>query len=86
MTGFGGRDVAVGQISYMGTSMTRRWMRSANPNAATGMTQGYHLVAGRMAASAPPDRTPDKYVVPRHHLDRQLCARRLNSAVVMDIA
>jgi len=92
MQGFSGaKDVSVGQISYAGTDFeydptldqlgkSKRcyWYDSRD----------IYLVAmpGRVAHQHSPDRAPDKYVIYRSITSTgQLCARRLNGAVVMDI-
>jgi len=93
MTGFsGGKDVSVGQISYMGTDFeydptldalgkSKRcyWYDSRDIFLATMQDEWRHQHS--------PERPPEKYVMNRGLTSTgQLCARRLNSAVVMDIA
>jgi|SRR4249920_457909 hypothetical protein len=93
MTGYsGGKDISVGAISYMGTTFeydpslddlgkSKRcyWFDSRD----------IYLVKmdGEWRHQHSPARPPDKYVMYRGITSTgQLCARRLNSAVVIDIA
>jgi hypothetical protein len=93
MQGFSsGKDVAVGQISYMGTDFTydptldalgksKRcyWFDSRDIYLVKMQDEWRHQHS--------PARPPDKYVLYRGITSTgQLCARRLNSAVVIDIA
>jgi len=93
MQGFsGGKDVSVGQISYMGTDFeydptldtlgkSKRcyWYDSRDIYLVAMQDEWRHQHS--------PERTPDKYVIYRAITSTgQLCARRLNSAVVIDIA
>ena len=93
MQGFsGGKDISVGKISYMGTDFeydptldqlgkSKRcyWYDSRDIFLVAMQDEWRHQHS--------PDRTPDKYVIYRSITSTgQLCARRLNGAVVMDIA
>jgi len=93
MQGFAaGKDVAVGKISYMGTDFeydptldqlgkSKRcyWYDSRDIYLVAMQDEWRHQHS--------PERPPDKYVLYRGLTSTgQLCARRLNSAVVMDIA
>lgn len=93
MTGFsGGKDVAVGQISYMGTDFEYDPSLDAlgkSKRCYWWDNRDIFLVAmqDEWRHQHSPARTPDKYVLYRSITSTgQLCARRLNSAVVMDIA
>jgi hypothetical protein len=92
-TGFsGGKDVSIGQISYMGTDFeydptldalgkSKRcyWYDSRDIFLVAMQDEWRHQHS--------PERPPDKYVIYRGLTSTgQLCARRLNSAVVMDVA
>jgi len=93
MQGFAsGKDISVGKISYMGTDF------EYDPSLdALGKSKRCYWFDSRdifLVAMADewrhqhsPDRAPDKYVIYRAITSTgQLCARRLNGAVVMDIA
>ena len=93
MQGFsGGKDVAVGTISYMGTDFTydpTLDQLGKNKRCYWYDARDVYLVQmdGEWRHQHSPDRPPDKYVIYRGITSTgQLCARRLNSAVVMDIA
>ena len=93
MQGFAsGKDISVGKISYMGTDFeydpsldalgkSKRcyWFDSRDIFLVAMQDEWRHQHS--------PDRAPDKYVIYRAITSTgQLCARRLNGAVVMDIA
>jgi len=93
MQGFSaGKDISVGQISYMGTDFeydptldalgkSKRcyWFDSRDIFLVAMQDEWRHQHS--------PERAPDKYVIYRALTSTgQLCARRLNGAVVMDIA
>ena len=93
MTGFAsGKDVAVGQISYMGTDFEYDPTLDAlgkQKRCYWFDSRDIYLVAmqDEWRHQHSPDRTPDKYVLYRSITSTgQLCARRLNSSVVIDIA
>lgn len=93
MTGFsGGKDVSVGQISYMGTDFEYDPTLDALGKSKRCYwydNRDIYLVAmqDEWRHQHSPDRPPDKYVIYRGITSTgQLCARRLNSAVVIDIA
>jgi len=94
MQGFsGGKDVSVGQISYMGTDFIYDPTLDSAPISKPKRCYWYdnrdiYLVAmqDEWRHQHSPDRAPDKYVIYRAITSTgQLCARRLNSAVVIDI-
>ena len=93
MTGFSsGKDVAVGQISYMGTDFTYDPTLDAlgkSKRCYWWDSRDIYLVKmqDEWRHQHSPARPPDKYVLYRGITSTgQLCARRLNSAVVIDIA
>ena len=93
MQGFsGGKDISVGQISYMGTDFEYdpTLDQLGHPKRCYWYdSRDIYLVAmqDEWRHQHSPDRTPDKYVLYRSLTSTgQLCARRLNSAVVIDIA
>ena len=93
MTGFAsGKDVSVGQISYMGTDFEYdpTLDQLGKPKRCYWYdNRDVYLVAmqDEWRHQHSPDRPPDKYVLYRGiTATGQLCARRLNSAVVIDIA
>jgi hypothetical protein len=93
MTGFAtGKDVSVGKISYMGTDFEYDPSLDALGKAKRCYwydSRDIYLVAmqDEWRHQHSPDRTPDKYVLYRSLTSTgQLCARRLNSAAVIDIA
>jgi hypothetical protein len=93
MTGFsGGKDISVGQISYMGTDFEYDPTLDALGKSKRCYwfdSRDIYLVAmqDEWRHQHSPERPPDKYVIYRSITSTgQLCARRLNSAVVMDIA
>jgi hypothetical protein len=92
MTGFAtGKDVSVGQISYMGTDFEYDPTLDALGKSKRCYwfdNRDIYLVAmqDEWRHQHSPDRPPDKYVIYRGITSTgQLCARRLNSAVVIDI-
>jgi hypothetical protein len=92
MQGFsGGKDISVGQISYMGTDFEYDPTLDAlgkNKRCYWYDSRDIYLVAmqDEWRHQHSPDRAPDKYVIYRSITSTgQLCARRLNGAVVMDI-
>ena len=93
MQGFaGGKDVSVGKISYMGTDFEYDPTLDAlgkQKRCYWYDSRDIYLVAmqDEWRHQHSPDRPPDKYVIYRSITSTgQLCARRLNSAVVIDIA
>jgi len=93
MTGFAkGADVSVGTISYMGTDFEYDPTLDAlgkNKRAYWWDNRDIYLVkmADEWRHQHSPARPPDKYVMYRGLTSTgQLCARRLNSALVIDIA
>jgi hypothetical protein len=93
MQGFSaGKDVAVGQISYMGTDFEydpTLDQLGKSKRCYWWDNRDIYLVAmqDEWRHQHSPARPPDKYVLYRGVTSTgQLCARRLNSAVVMDIA
>lgn len=93
MTGFAsGKDVSVGQISYMGTDFEYdpTLDQLGKPKRCYWYdSRDIYLVAmqDEWRHQHSPERPPDKYVLYRGITSTgQLCARRLNSAVVIDIA
>ena len=93
MQGFSsGKDVAVGQISYMGTDFTYDPTLDAlgkSKRCYWWDNRDIYLIKmqDEWRHQHSPARPPDKYVLYRGITSTgQLCARRLNSAVVIDIA
>jgi hypothetical protein len=93
MQGFAsGKDVSVGTISYMGTDFEYDPTLDALGKSKRCYwfdNRDIYLVAmqDEWRHQHSPDRPPDKYVIYRGITSTgQLCARRLNSAVVIDIA
>ena len=93
MTGYaGGKDVSVGTISYMGTDFEYDPTLddlTKNKRCYWFDNRDIYLVKmdGEWRHQHSPGRPPDKYVMYRGITSTgQLCARRLNSAVVIDIA
>jgi hypothetical protein len=92
MTGFAsGKDVAVGKISYMGTDFEYDPTLDALGKSKRCYwydARDVYLVAmqDEWRHQHSPERPPDKYVLYRGLTSTgQLCARRLNGSVVMDI-
>jgi hypothetical protein len=93
MQGFsGGKDISVGTISYMGTDFEydpTLDLLGKNKRCYWWDNRDIYLVAmqDEWRHQHSPARPPDKYVMYRGLTSTgQLCARRLNSAVVIDIA
>jgi hypothetical protein len=93
MQGFAsGKDISVGKISYMGTDFEYDPSLDAlgkSKRCYWWDNRDIFLVAmqDEWRHQHSPDRAPDKYVIYRAITSTgQLCARRLNGAVVMDIA
>jgi len=95
MTGYsGGKDVSVGQISYMGTDFTYDPSLDSAPISKSKRcywwdNRDIYLVKmqDEWRHQHSPARPPDKYLLYRGITSTgQLCARRLNSALVIDIA
>ena len=92
MQGFAsGKDISVGTISYMGTDFEYdpTLDQLGHPKRAYWFdNRDLYLVAmqDEWRHQHSPDRTPDRYVLYRSLTSTgQLCARRLNSSVVIDI-
>jgi hypothetical protein len=88
----GGKDISVGKISYLGTDFEYDPTLDAigkNKRCYWWDNRDIYLVAmqDEWRHQHSPARPPDKYVLYRGLTSTgQLCARRLNGAVVMDIA